>query len=65
VKYRTPAHVREIPNELWERWVLGYESFPFTEFSAALDVQDTAGWILDATCRRLGVPLPKRTRRTL
>lgn len=65
VKYRTPADVRAIPNEQFERWVLGYDSFPFSEFSAALDVQDTLGFILDATCRRLGLPLPKRKRRKL
>lgn len=65
VKYRTPAEVRAIPNEQWDRWVLGYDSFSGLEFSAASDVQETLGFILDATCRRLGLPLPKRKRRKL
>ena len=65
IKYRTPAEVRAIPNQQWERWVLGYESYPFSDFSAAGDVQETVGAIIDAICRRVGVPLPRRKRKKL
>lgn len=59
MRYRTPADVRAIPNAQWERWVRGYESFPFSEFSSEWSVQKTVTTILDATERRLGLP-PKR-----
>lgn len=65
IRYRTPADVRAIPNQQFDRWVLGYESFPFSEFSAAGDVQETLGAVIDAACRRVGVPLPKRKRKPL
>lgn len=50
--YRTPAEIRAIPNEQWERW-LRQRSVPWTQFAATPDCQRTLKYVVKAARGRI------------
>ena len=55
-RFRTPADVRAIPNDQWERWISGVEACPPTAFSAEAGCQMTVRHLVKATLRRMDAP---------
>jgi len=51
--YRTPADVRAIPNEQWERWLRGQEHVSPTAFSSEASCQMALRYVAKAHQRRI------------
>lgn len=51
-RFRTPADVRAIPNDQWERW-LRDNGVPFGAFAATFETQKTMRTLIEATRRRI------------